>query len=302
MSKLRVCVVEYLNTAPLVRGFTHGPLEGEYELSFTVPSLCAEALRTRAADIAILPAIEYQRIEGLAALPDLAIASKRRARSLLVIAKKPIGEARRMALDASSRSTQALVKILCADHWRIKPEFVEAPPDAARMLGEADAALVIGDPALRLAIGIEGKAWKGASGEQVCSGTCAGVPNVETLHVYDVVEEWQRMTNLPAVLAIWAGWPEKLTANMTADFLASAEYGVLQIAEICAEASRKTGMPAAALETYLRENIDYGLDGANRSGLELYYQRAAELGLIGKVRPMEWAPTKVQAAPAATYR
>src|SRR5712672_3842380 len=62
LNKLRISVVQYLNTAPLVRGFTHGPLQGKYDLSFTVPSLCADALRTGAADIAIIPAIEYQRI------------------------------------------------------------------------------------------------------------------------------------------------------------------------------------------------------------------------------------------------
>src|SRR5262249_4813001 len=92
LSKLRVSVVQYLNTAPLVWGFTKGPLLGKYELWFTVPSACAEALRGGAADVAIIPAIEYQRIPGLVILPDLSIASKRSVRSLLLIAKRPIRE------------------------------------------------------------------------------------------------------------------------------------------------------------------------------------------------------------------
>src|SRR6201997_744027 len=82
VNPVRISIVEYLNTAPLVRGFTHGPLRGKYELSFTVPSQCAEALRSGAVDVAIIPAIEYQRIVSggvdLAVLPDLAIASKER--------------------------------------------------------------------------------------------------------------------------------------------------------------------------------------------------------------------------------
>src|SRR6202521_5685853 len=118
VTKLRISVVQYLNTVPLVRGFTHGALQGKYDLFFSVPSQCAEALRTGAADVAIIPAIEYQRIvsQGIAltVLPDLAIASKERVRSLLHISKFPIRQARRIALDRSSRSTQALVKILCA--------------------------------------------------------------------------------------------------------------------------------------------------------------------------------------------
>src|SRR5262244_3929233 len=151
MASLRISVVQYLNTAPLVWGFTKGPLQGKYELSFTVPSLCAEALRSGAADVAIIPAIEYQRIPGLAILPDLSIASKRSVRSLLLIAKRPIAEVQSIALDKSSRSTQALTKILCVERWKIAPEFHQAEPDAYQMLKGADAALVIGDPALHLA-------------------------------------------------------------------------------------------------------------------------------------------------------
>src|SRR5271165_6134642 len=133
LNPLRISIVEYLNTAPLVRGFTHGPLRGKYELSFTVPSQCAEALRSGAVDVAIIPAIEYQRIPGLVILPNLAIASKKSVRSLLLVSKKPIQEVARIALDRSSRSTQALTRILCAGQWKIAPEFFEAAPDLPAM-------------------------------------------------------------------------------------------------------------------------------------------------------------------------
>jgi predicted solute-binding protein len=162
LAKLRISVVQYLNTSPLVWGFTHGLLADKYELSFTVPSQCAEALRAGDVDIAIIPAIEYQRIDDLVILPDLAIASKRRVRSLLLISKVPIAPAsepqkspRSIALDRSSRSTQALTKILCARHWQIAPQFREMPPDLASMLATNDAALLIGDPALRISLSIE---------------------------------------------------------------------------------------------------------------------------------------------------
>jgi chorismate dehydratase len=92
LSSLRISIVQYLNTAPLVRGFTHGALRGKYDLSFTVPSQCAEALRSGAADLAIIPAVEYQRIPDLALVPNLSIASKKAVRSLLLISRKPINE------------------------------------------------------------------------------------------------------------------------------------------------------------------------------------------------------------------
>jgi chorismate dehydratase len=295
VTKLRISIVQYLNTAPLVWSFTNGPLRGKYELSFTVPSQCAEALQAGAADIAIIPAIEYQRIENLVVLPDLAIASKNRVRSLLVIAKRPIEQARRIALDRSSRSTQTLVKILCADHWKITPDFFESPPDAAAMLEEADAALLIGDPALRLSIAIESRAKPGASGEQVCEGARAGMAKIETLHVHDVAQEWRRMTDLPAVLAIWAARRDTVTPEVAADFLASKDYGMAHLAEICAHAERELGLASPTLESYLRDNIDFTLDDENCRGLEFYYQRAAELGLIERAKPFEWAEAKSEA-------
>ncbi|MGA8367855.1 MAG: MqnA/MqnD/SBP family protein, partial [Candidatus Acidiferrales bacterium] len=90
MKRLRISIVEYLNTAPLVWGFTEGPLAGKYDLSFDVPSECAEALRVEDVDIAIIPSIEWLRMDDIVVLPDMAIAAKGEVRSILVVAKRPI--------------------------------------------------------------------------------------------------------------------------------------------------------------------------------------------------------------------
>jgi chorismate dehydratase len=286
VSKLRISVVQYLNTAPLVRGFTHGPLQGKYDLSFTVPSQCAEALRAGAADVAIIPAIEYQRIPGLVILPDLSIASKERVRSLLVVAKSPIREARRIALDQSSRSTQALTRILCDARWLIAPEFSEAAPDLATMLAASDAALLIGDPALGLAIAAEQHVTPGKDGALVCTGAQIGLPQFAKLYLYDVVHEWWQLTERPAVLAVWAARTEIATAEVAADFTASLAYGLAHLAEICAEASRDLVLPEKELSLYLRTNIDYSLDAENLKGLNEYFAQAARLGLLPKANPL----------------
>lgn len=286
MRKLRISVVQYLNTAPLVRGFTHGPLQGKYDLSFTVPSQCAEALRTGAADLAIIPAIEYQRIPNLVILPDLSIASKERVRSLLIISKSPIREARRIALDQSSRSTQALVRILCDARWLISPEFSEAVPHLASMLAASDAALLIGDPALRLAIAAEQHVTPGKDGALVCTGAQVGLPQFAKLFLYDVVHEWWQLTERPAVLAVWAARPEIATPEVAADFTASLAYGLAHLPEICAEASRELQLPAKELSLYLRTNIDYSLDAENLKGLNEYFAQAARLNLIPNLTPI----------------
>jgi predicted solute-binding protein len=295
VSKLRISVVQYLNTAPLVRGFTHGPLQGKYDLSFTVPSQCAEALRASAADIAIIPAIEYQRIPNLVILPDLSISSKERVRSLLVVCKSPIREARHIALDSSSRSTQVLTKILADARWLTAPEFSEATPDLATMLATSDAALLIGDPALRLALAAEQHVSPGRDGEMVCSGAQLGLPQISELHIYDVVHEWWQLTERPAVLAVWAARPEIATPELAADFSASLAFGLAHLPEVCAEASRDLHLPATELSLYLRTNIDYSLDSENLKGLAEYFSQAARLNLIPQLNPISIAAAPIPA-------
>ena len=296
MQKLRISIVQYLNTAPLVWGFTNGPLAGKYDLSFTVPSQCAEALRGGTVDIAIIPAIEYQRIPGLVVLPELAIASQNRVRSLLIIAKKPIEQVRSIALDRSSRSTQALTRILAARHWKIDPDFFETEPDLSQMLEKADAALLIGDPALRLSIAIEKNSTVRPQGRAVCQAATLGIPGAEIFHIYDVVGEWRKFSSLPAVMAVWAARPEVATPEVLADFSASRDFGLSQIPAICLEAARELELPQPALESYLRHNIDFSLGEENRRGLERYFHEAAKLGLIAQEKKIEWATMTKEAA------
>jgi chorismate dehydratase len=301
MRKLRISIVEYLNTAPLVWGFTDGPLVGKYDLSFTVPSQCAEALRVGDVDLAIIPSIEYQRIDNLVVMPGISVAAKDEVRSLLVVAKKPIELAKRIALDNSSRATQALVKILADGLWNIHPEFVEAAPDASEMLKTADAALIIGDPALRIAMKMEALAVKVASGEDCCKGDPEDmpVPGFETTFVYDVAYQWRELTGKPCVLALWAGRPEAMTPEVIADFHLSKQYGVERIREICEAASIKLDMPPRELERYLTENIHFGLEEEYLEGLRSYYEKSAAIGLIPRNKPLRFAATAISGAVTA---
>jgi len=297
VSKLRISIVEYLNTAPLVWGFVEGPLANKYELSFTVPSQCAEALGGGDADVAIIPAIEYQRMDNVVALPGISVAAKSEVRSILVVAKKPIDMAKKIALDTSSRSSAALVRLLADGLWNIKPAWIDAEPDASEMLKHADAALLIGDPALRVSLKMEALNSKVPTNGACCQGDMEDmpVPGHETVFIYDIAYQWREMTGKPCVLAIWAGRRDVITPEVVADFDASKQYGIERIREISEAAAVKLDLPPRALERYLRENIDYSLDDENLAGLHLYYERAAAAGLIPRVRPLEFA-----AAPAAS--
>ncbi len=229
------------------------------------------------------------------ALPGMAIAAKREVRSLLVVAKRPLDRVKRIALDTSSRSTVGLVKLLCAGYWKISPEFVDAAPEPSEMLKQADAALVIGDPALRISLKMEVLSGKVPTAERCCEGDPDDlpVPGFDTLFVYDVVHQWREMTGKPAVLAIWAGRPDVITPEVIADFQASKEFGLSRIREISEAASIKLDLPPRALERYLTENINFDLDAENLDGLRDYFEKAAAAGLIPRAKPLEFADAGV---------
>jgi chorismate dehydratase len=291
MSKLRISVVEFLNTAPLVWGFTDGPFVGRYDLSFAVPSQCAEDVRAGRADVGIIPAIEYQRMENVVALPGMAVAAKNEVRSILVVSKMPIERARTFALDTNSRSSVGLVKLLCRQYWKIAPEFIDSAPDPNKMLGLADAALIIGDPALRLRFQVDALEGKVPQGEACCGGNADEHPvkDVQTLFVYDVAQQWREMTGLPCVLAIWVARRGTVTPEVVADFQVSREYGLAHIGDIAEGAALKLDLDTRALERYLTQNIDYSLDEENLAGLKLYYEECARAGLIPRARELEFS-------------
>ena len=292
MGKLRISIVEFLNSAPLVWGFTDGPLAGQYDLSFAVPSQCAEDLRAGRVDVGIIPAIEYQRMENVVALPGMAVASKGEVRSILVFSKVPIEQARSFALDTNSRSSVALARLLCRGHWNIAPEFIDSAPNVDEMLARADAAVVIGDPALRLRLKVDALQAKAPGTEGCCC--CEGeddehpVKGIETLFVYDVAQQWREMTGLPSVLAIWVARRGVITPEMLADFQASRDYGIAHVNDIAEGAALMLDLPPRELERYLTENINYSLDDENLAGLRLYYEECALAGLIPRAREIEF--------------
>jgi len=260
--KPRVSVVQYLNTAPLVWGMLHGDQRERYDLAFTTPAVCADDLEAGRADIGIVPSIEYQRLDGLKLLPGLSIASKHRVRSVLLLTRVPIEKVRSVALDTSSRTSAALVKILFAKFYEIEVAARASAPDAAAMLSGADAALLIGDPAL------------------VYDGDA---------QVFDLASEWRKFTGLPFVFALWAfRLSGRWLDNLYQDFESSRDQGLAHLDEIAAEWAPRLGITAEAVRIYLTENIDYTLDEENLAGLRLFYRLAREAGIIPSVMELDF--------------
>ncbi|HXH49195.1 MAG TPA: menaquinone biosynthesis protein [Terriglobia bacterium] len=259
----RVSVVKYLNTAPLIWGMLKGDQQGKYDLDFTSPAKCADDLCRREATVGIVPSIEYQRMDGLRVLPGCSIASKGKVKSVLLLSKVPVEKVETVALDNSSRTSVALVQVLLQKFYSRPVSLTPAEPDPQRMLQSADAALLIGDPALTF------------------DGHC--------VMVYDLAAEWKKFTGLPFVFAVWAGHEDSGLGRFCADFEASRDYGLAHIDDIASEYAPRLGLAHEALTVYLKENIDYSLDEENRKGLELFYRLAHEIGLIPGVKEIQFA-------------
>jgi chorismate dehydratase len=274
MARLRISAISFLNTAPLMWDFDHGDLRRDFEIFYTLPSACAESLRTGTADIGIVPVVAYSFIPGLKVIPDVAIASKRSVRSILLVCKKPIDEVATVAADTSSRTSVALARVLFRKVWGGARQLQPMAPDLPQMLRQCDAALIIGDPAL--------------------------TADRDKFVCYDLAEEWNRLTGKPFVFAFWAvraEAAERSPLDLAKIFQTSRDNGLQNIEALAREWAPRVGLTEPQVRAYLIENIDFSLDADNLAGMELFFQYAVECGAIAAAPPLEFVGEKTRSTP-----
>ena len=262
MPKLRVGIVNFLNSKPLAWGFLKGHHADLFTPSYHPPAMVARMLFEGALDIGLIPSIEVQNISGLRVLPDLCVAARHEVRSVLLVTRSPMEEIRKVALDQNSRTSVALLRILLREKYGLSPEYVHERPDPERMLAEADAALVIGDPALRV--------------------------DRERYHVVDLAAEWHELTGLPFVFAVWAVRPEVDMPDLSFYFKSSLRYGLSSLDNLVRESAAELGLDSAEVRSYLTENLHFFLRAEEIAGLEEFYRRAHANGLILEPKPLEF--------------
>jgi chorismate dehydratase len=228
-----------------------GPQRGLFDLDFQIPAVCADQVAAGAADIGIIPSFELTR-QNLAIVPGAGIACHGPVRSILLISAVPAAEVRRLAADSSSRTSVELARIVLARRYGAEPEIVRHPPELDGMLRIADAALIIGDPALRI--------------------EPFGLP----YHVYDLGAEWVEMTGLPMVFAVWAGRPACITAEIVKAFQESCRYGREHVEHIVAAESSNRGFSPDLVRRYLTQHIVHELGPRDMQGLELFLDYAGQ--------------------------
>lgn len=255
----RVSAVSFLNTSPLVWGLLHGPQKGRMDLRFVVPSECADDLREDRADIGLVPIIELARQQDLAVIPGSAIVCQGPVRSILLVSKCPLPEIRTLAADTSSRTSVVLTQLVLRSQGVESPVVTPHQADLDAMLRIADAALIIGDPALRL--DPEMAAWQGWP-----------------VFVYDVGQQWVEMTGLPMVFAVWAA-KEHVDPSAAGVFEESKRHGLSHIDEIVQMESAARSFDPNLVREYITGHISYDLGRRERLAVDRYLQLAQEAGL-----------------------
>lgn len=271
MRPLRISAISYLNTAPLMWDFEQGRAGENFDIAYTVPSQCAAELQRGTADMGIIPSAAYASISNLSILPGVAIASKQAVRSILLVSRRPMNEIRTVALDNSSLTSVALTRVLFEKYWGGAREFSSLPPNLDSMLESDDAALLIGDPALKV--------------------------DRAKYQTWDLAEEWIHFTGKPFVFAFWAVRQEALKASsldLAAIFQESRDHGLdpVNLVQIAKTWAPKIGLQEDDVVQYLTSNIYYYLDEAALEGLRLFYRYAHECKALPQAPELHFADAK----------
>src|SRR6185503_20842112 len=243
--RVRFGIVHYLNSWPLAWSFLRGGGPAWAQAVYLPPSRVADGLAAGELEVGLVPSAELQRIPGLSVVPGLCIASQHEVKSVLLVSQVPPERIRRVALDESSRTSAVLVQLLLAERHGVRPEVAPFRPDLEAMLATADAALLIGDPALRV--------------------------DRRGLHVVDLAAEWRALTGLPFVFAVWAV-AKDVERELAAEKIAPLLQGSLASAEaeldrLVGAASTELGLQPEEVRTYLTRHLSYRLGPAERASL-----------------------------------
>lgn len=269
--RLTIAAIRFLNPAPLMWDFEHLPLAPElstrYRIDWMLPSACADHLADGSADIGLVPIAALPVTPGLRIIPGCTIASKGAVRSLLLVrrAQQELSAIRTVAADTASRTTIAHARILFRRWDNPAAQFIPMSADLDKMLADADAAIVIGDPAL---FALEDRTTR-----QARTG--------EELVYHDLAQEWRTSTGMPFVSAVWAVRESvPITDRLIDDFVGSRDHGLAHVDDLAQEWSAKMALPQNTIRAYLTKNIHYVLDEECIEGMRMFYRLAADAGIL----------------------
>lgn len=248
--------------------FLYGKNHGRVELILdNAPSRSAELLAHDGVDAALAPVICAQMTDDVRLIPDVCVGAREKVRSVCLVTKGiDLSEVKSVALDTSSKTSVVLTKTIFLEFLGQEPDWINAEPDIDKMLTRADAALIIGDPALTIA-------------------DSNPKSKIQNLQSFDLAELWHQHTGLGFVFAMWM----TRRKSCEIDFAAARDEGLSHIDEITTNYSSQIGLSRDELKRYLTENISYKIDDTMQHGMELYFKLATKHGLISENKPLVFA-------------
>ena len=276
---VRLGAVSFLNSRPLTAALEDCLHEGPFSLVHDLPSTCSRELRAGRIDLGFVPIIEYALSPvPYALVPDVAVGCRGEVLTVRLFFRGDLGAVRTVAVDTSSQTSAALLRILLAEKYGLHPAFEQAAPDIDEMLHGADAALLIGDPVLPLLD--DGNAPK------------------RTRRSLDLGREWADLTGLPFVFACWAGREGALDPQQALCLVEARRRGKAKIPRIARRFQRERGGPVELYERYLREHVSYGFGEAELSGVREFFRLAHLHGEIERVPELRFFPVAGRGEPA----
>lgn len=274
----RISASSYSNTAPLIWSFLYGSQRGKYELILdNAPARSAELLAQKRVDCALVPVIEYQRIDDVLLVPDVCVGAEERVRSVCLVTKgEDLKDVKTVALDVSSRTSVALTKIIFCEFLNFEPEYKIVKPHLDKMLADSDCALLIGDPALIIADSetLENKGqWTKDNGQ---------------FRKFDLAETWKSYTGFGFIFAMWMARKDAADIAREIDFAAVRDEGLAHLDEIISNYETEITLIREDFREYLSENITYSVAENMKKGLSLYFELAHKHHLIEKNKPLNF--------------
>ncbi|WP_437190760.1 menaquinone biosynthetic enzyme MqnA/MqnD family protein [Planctomicrobium sp. SH527] len=249
--QIRIGAVTYLNSRPLVEGL--GGLAPHAQLILDYPSRLADALAKGDLDVALIPSVESFSNPNYEVVSDACVSTHSDVFSVKLYCRVHPGAIRTLALDEGSRTSAALTRIMLAERFGVLPELRILPLEKTTRDIEADAVLLIGDRAMQ--------------------------PPVEEFHtVWDLGSEWVNWTGLPFVFAMWVTRKDVALPGIPQGLAAARDAGLEHLEAISREGSDRLNLPYEMVYNYFTKNLHFRLGAAERAGLRLFQELAAEYG------------------------
>jgi chorismate dehydratase len=239
--QVRVGVVSYLNTRPLMAAFDQGAMQDQMIWKAAYPANVANDLINDHTDLALIPVAVIPEIPNAHIVSDFGIAASGPVASVCIFSEVPLEEITHLYLDYQSRTSVRLTEILLKKYWKMSPVLLKAEAGFETKIKGKTAGVVIGDRAL--------------------------IIRSEYPYIYDLAEAWQALTQLPFVFATWVA-NKPLSEDFLTAFNSTLENGLNQIDSLVAQIE----FPAYNLHTYYTENIDYRLTPAHLQGMNLFLE------------------------------